>query len=134
VHITDLRLEQVNSLYTHYSHQPIDSSKLVVIPFTSQAIEQAGLESDLVINATPMGMHPNIEKCAWPEAIALPRQTCIYDLVYNPMETTLLKRAAAAGLPCRNGLGMLVEQAALAFECWTGFSPSRLRMLEAVRP
>ncbi|PKN99955.1 MAG: shikimate dehydrogenase [Chloroflexi bacterium HGW-Chloroflexi-4] len=134
VRITDLRQEQVDSLYTHYSIQEIDSTKLAVIPFTPQAIEKAGLESDLVVNATPMGMHPNIEKCAWPDAIALPGQACIYDLVYNPMETRLLNHAAATGLPNRNGLGMLVEQAALAFEIWTGFSASRLHMLEAVRP
>lgn len=134
IRITDLRQEQVDSLYTHYSAQNIDSTKLEVIPFLPQAIEQAGLISDLVVNTTPMGMHPNVEGCAWPEDFSLPRQACIYDLVYNPMETKLLKRAAAAGLPCRNGLGMLVEQAALAFERWTGFSPSRSRMLEAVRP
>ncbi|MDO9120903.1 MAG: hypothetical protein Q7U31_03885, partial [Anaerolineaceae bacterium] len=65
---------------------------------------------------------------------ALPTQACIYDVVYNPMDPRFLIRAAAAGLPCRNGLGMLVEQAALAFERWTGFSPSRSLMLEAVRP
>lgn len=132
--ITDLRQEQVDSLYTHFSAQDLDASKLEVVPFTPQSIEQAGLESDLVVNATPMGMHPNIESCAWPEAIALPTQACIYDVVYNPMETRFLIRAAAAGLPCRNGLGMLVEQAALAFERWTGFSPSRSLMLKAVRP
>lgn len=134
VSITDLRQEQVDGLYTHYSAQDFDSSKLEVVPFTPKAIEQAGLTSDLVVNTTPMGMHPNIENSAWPENIALPTQTCIYDVVYNPMETKLLKYAFAAGLPCRNGLGMLVEQAALAFERWTGFSPTRSRMLEAVRP
>lgn len=134
IHITDLRQEQVDSLYTHYLTQDLDSSKLEVIPFTPKSIEQAGLASDLLVNTTPMGMHPNVEGCAWPEDFSLPRQACIYDLVYNPMETKLLQRAAAAGLPCRNGLGMLVEQAALAFERWTGFSPSRSCMLEAVRP
>ena len=134
VRITDLRQEQVDSLYTHYSAQELDSSRLEVIPFTPQAIEAAGLDSDLVVNATPVGMHPNVDHCAWPENIPVPARACIYDVVYNPMETKLLKLAAAAGLPCRNGLGMLVEQAALAFECWTGFSPSRTRMLEAVRP
>lgn len=133
IRILDLHQEQVDGLYMHYSAQDLDSSKLEVIPFTPRAIEQAGLESDLVVNTTPMGMHPNIENCAWPENIALPSHACIYDVVYNPMETKLLKRATAAGLPCRNGLGMLVEQAALAFERWTGFSPSRERMLEAVR-
>ncbi len=133
VRITDLRQEQVDSLYTHYSAQELDSSRLEVIPFAPQAIETAGLDSDLVVNTTPVGMHPNIDHCAWPGNIPLPARACIYDVVYNPMETKFLRLAAGAGLPCRNGLGMLVEQAALAFECWTGFAPSRTRMLEAVR-
>jgi shikimate dehydrogenase len=134
VRITDLHPEQADSLYTHYSAQKLDSYKLEVIPYTPQALEQAGSVADLMVNTTPMGMHPNVDNCAWPEAIALPEHACIYDVVYNPIETKLLKRAADAGLLCRNGLGMLVEQAALAFERWTGFSPSRSRMLEAVRP
>ena len=42
------------------------------------------------------------------------------DTVYHPMETPLLAAARARGVPCANGLGMLVHQAALAFEMWTG--------------
>lgn len=134
VRITDLRPEQAEGLFTHFSFQPMDSSKLEVIDFNPQSIEKAGQACDLIVNATPVGMHPNIDNCAWPNSLPLPAHACIYDVVYNPMETKLLKLAAAAGLPCRNGLGMLVEQAALAFERWTGFSPSRSRMLEAVKP
>jgi len=134
VRITDLRPEQADSLFTHFSFQPMDSSKLEVIDFNPQSIEKAGHACDLIVNATPVGMHPNVDNCAWPETLPLPAHACIYDVVYNPMETKLLKLAAAAGLPCRNGLGMLVEQASLAFERWTGFSPSRSRMLEAVKP
>lgn len=134
VRITDLRPEQAASLLAHYSAQELDSSKLEVIPFSPQTLEQAGLSSDLVVNATPMGMHPNMDNCAWPEGIPLPEHACIYDVVYNPIETKLLKIAKNSGLPCRNGLGMLVEQAALSFERWMGFSPSRSQMMEAVRP
>lgn len=134
VRITDLRPEQAEGLFTHFSFQPMDSSKLEVIDFNPQSIEKASQACDLIVNATPVGMHPNIDNCAWPDSLPLPAHACIYDVVYNPMETKLLKLAAAAGLPCRNGLGMLVEQAALAFERWTGFSPSRSRMLEAVKP
>ena len=42
------------------------------------------------------------------------------DTVYHPAETPLLAAARARGVPCANGLGMLVHQAALAFEMWTG--------------
>jgi shikimate dehydrogenase len=56
----------------------------------------------------------------------------VYDLVYNPRETKLVREARAQGLQATTGLGMLIEQAALAFEFWTGCSPSREIMRTAV--
>ncbi len=78
------------------------------------------LDVDLIVNATPLGMFPQVDSCPWPEGLPLPHGAAIYDLVYNPAETRLLRLAHAAGLRARNGLGMLAEQAALAFELWTG--------------
>ena len=49
----------------------------------------------------------------------------IYDLVYNPRETKLVRDARAQGLNATTGLGMLIEQAALGFEFWTGHTPPR---------
>lgn len=88
--------------------------------------------ADLVVNATPAGMFPRVDGCAWPEAVPLPAHAAVYDLVYNPRQTRLLSRARAQGLLVRNGLGMLVEQAALAFELWTGCRAPRPVMSEAV--
>ncbi len=56
--------------------------------------------------------------------LPFPHQALIYDLVYNPRETKLVKDACAAGLSATTGLGMLIEQAALSFEIWTGRKPS----------
>jgi shikimate dehydrogenase len=72
---------------------------------------------DLVVHATPVGMHgeaPVID----PDRLN-PAQLLV-DTIYHPMETPLLAAARARGVPCANGLGMLVHQAALAFELWTG--------------
>ena len=72
---------------------------------------------DLVVNATPLGMRgeePPID------ANRLNPSQFAVDTVYHPMETPLLATARARGVPCTNGLGMLVHQAALAFEMWTG--------------
>ena len=72
---------------------------------------------DLVVNATPLGMQgeaPAVD----PER--LNSGQFVVDTVYHPMETPLLAAARARGIPCTNGLGMLVHQAALAFELWTG--------------
>ena len=86
----------------------------------------------LVVNATPLGMSPKAEDCPWPEGLPFPRVATVYDLVYNPRETLLLQRARAAGLCAASGIGMLVEQAALSFACWTEREAPREVMFEAV--
>jgi shikimate dehydrogenase len=77
-------------------------------------------------------MHPLEDVSPWPDEVSLPRNAAVYDLVYNPRETRLVKQARAAGLPATTGLGMLVEQAALAFERWTGREAPRDVMMAAV--
>jgi shikimate dehydrogenase len=72
----------------------------------------------LVVNATPVGMQGEAWELFAPERLN-PGQFVV-DTVYHPMETPLLAAARARGVPCANGLGMLVHQAALAFELWTG--------------
>ena len=132
VRITDLYPQQAIGLHDHFSQQSIDITKLEVTEFSPAAIRQAANGAHLIINTTPVGMHPNVEACPWPEGLPFPKNVCLYDVIYNPAETKLMTLATAAGLPTRNGLGMLVEQAALSFECWTGFHPSRSLMLDGV--
>jgi shikimate dehydrogenase len=86
----------------------------------------------LIVNTTPVGMSPNIDRSPWPENLPFPPHAAIYDLVYNPHETKFVRDACAQGRLAMTGLGMLIEQAALAFEIWTGHKPSREMMLEAV--
>ena len=86
----------------------------------------------LIVNTTPVGMAPNIDQSPLPENLSLPRHVSIYDLVYNPGETKLVKDARAQGLNATTGLGMLIEQAALSFEIWTGTRPSREIMRASV--
>jgi shikimate dehydrogenase len=74
---------------------------------------------DLVVNTTPVGMFPH------PDASPLdPEQLrgagCVIDLIYNPLETRLMKDAAKYGIPCANGLRMLVAQAVEAHSIWHG--------------
>lgn len=86
-----------------------------------------------VINATPMGMSPQTDECPYPPELKMPPRAVVYDLVYNPAETVLLRRAHQQGLPAANGLGMLVEQARLAFACWTGITPPSEALWTALR-
>jgi len=72
----------------------------------------------LVINATSAGLR---SQDAPPIALArLPRPAAVFDMVYNPPQTALLREAGALGLPHANGLSMLVHQGAKALEIWTG--------------
>lgn len=85
----------------------------------------------LVVNTTPVGMVPLVESSPWPDGAPWPEHGLAYDLVYNPLETVFMRQARVAGLKAVGGLGMLVEQAALAFERWTGFHAPRKVMLQA---
>jgi len=87
---------------------------------------------DLLVNTTPLGMIPATETSPWPENIPLPEGIAVYDLVYNPRETRLVSESRAAGLLATTGLGMLIEQAALAFEIWTGKNPPRDPLYQTV--
>ena len=77
-------------------------------------------------------MAPNIERSPWPENLPFPSHAAIYDLVYNPRQTKLVRDAHHHGLHATTGLGMLIEQAALSFYIWTGQDPSREIMREAI--
>lgn len=76
---------------------------------------------DLLVNCTPIGMHPHVGQTPVPaEALGT---GLVYDLVYNPPQTRLLREAAAAGCGTIGGLDMLVAQAEAQFEWWTGVRP-----------
>ncbi|MEP0545757.1 MAG: shikimate dehydrogenase [Rhodothermales bacterium] len=76
--------------------------------------------SRLIVNATPLGMHPHEDATVWPDAEDFGDGQTVYDLVYAPTETRLLRDAASRGARTVGGLAMLVGQAAAAFEQWTG--------------
>ena len=85
----------------------------------------------LVVNATPLGMQG--EAGPVPVESLNPGQLVV-DTVYHPMETPFLAAARAHGIHAVNGLGMLVHQAALAFESWTGLDAPVAAMRAAPRP
>ncbi|MGC1377177.1 MAG: shikimate dehydrogenase [Anaerolineales bacterium] len=86
---------------------------------------------ELLVNTTPLGMSPDVTVSPWPDGLSFPH-AAIYDVVYNPRVTALVRHARAVGLRAETGLGMLVSQAALSFETWTGRAPSIVAMFAAV--
>jgi shikimate dehydrogenase len=84
----------------------------------------------LMVNTTPIGLFPNINESPLTNDVTLPPGLVVYDLVYNPVQTALLTFTQSQGNLALSGLGMLVYQAALAFEAWTGKKPS-VQMMES---
>jgi shikimate dehydrogenase len=86
---------------------------------------------DLIIQTTLIGMSPKINE----QPISLNnlrKQTVVCDIIYNPLETQLIKDAYQKGASIQNGLDMFVYQGALAFEKWTGIFPDVERMRDNV--
>lgn len=78
-------------------------------------------EAALIVNATPLGMYPNINQAPVRETDKqfLAGKTC-YDIVYNPLKTKFLKMAEEVGARCIGGVEMLIQQGNHSFELWTG--------------
>ena len=101
------------------------------LPLTLQTLKEQTAEAHLLVNATPIGTWPEVDKSIWPEDLAFPGHLTVFDLVYNPRQTKLLRQARAAGAKAIGGLGMLVHQGAVAFELWTGEKAPVETMYEA---
>ena len=87
---------------------------------------------DMLVNATPVGTAPRVDDM--PVTLEGPLTgRLVYDLVYNPPDTALLRRARSLGAEVIGGLPMLVAQAAAQFHWWTGMSPSSSLMYDAAR-
>jgi 3-dehydroquinate dehydratase/shikimate dehydrogenase len=83
---------------------------------------------DALVHCTPVGMWPNCEACLFRDNIPA---DLVFDMVYNPLETTLLRRAKDEGLDVVPGLQMFLEQAVHQFETFTGESAPRAVMERA---
>ncbi|EJL47144.1 MULTISPECIES: shikimate dehydrogenase [Brevibacillus] len=88
-------------------------------------------DSSLLINTTSIGMLPNVQDTPVP-ADWLHSGLIVSDLIYNPLETRLLREAQAIGATVHSGVGMFVNQGALAFELWTGTDAPTEVMREVV--
>ena len=90
----------------------------------------------LLVNATSVGMWPYVDSSPWPKDVAYPSEVPLFDLVYNPQETALMRMAREAGARAENGLGMLVHQGAESLRLWSGREPDvcimRTACLEAL--
>jgi len=125
------RREQAESLRSIIKDAKVSRSNFQIFPWTPLGFLEASDNCALIINATPLGMQPKVDASPWQPDMPLPPDAFVYDLVYNPAQTSFTRQARADGLRASNGLGMLVEQGALAFELWTGKTAPRDVMRKA---
>jgi shikimate dehydrogenase len=83
------------------------------------AIEEHMGSADLIVNCTPVGMHPKEDASLVPDHLFKPGQV-VFDVVYNPLETKMLRQARAKGLTVIQGVEMFINQAILQFERFAG--------------
>jgi shikimate dehydrogenase len=114
--ITDLELSKAEDLATEIK----DNTDVEVVTIGQEKIADIIADLDLLVDSTPVGMHPNVDVDPVVGADLLHQDLIVYDVVYNPQETVLLQAAKRAGATAVSGLGMLLYQGVIAFEIWTG--------------
>jgi shikimate dehydrogenase len=112
-------LERAQRLVSDLGSRPGYADRLRALPLTTETLVESTHAADLLVNATTVGMWPRVDGSVWPDGVPVPAHLTVFDLVYNPLETRLLRQARRSGTRAIDGLGMLVRQGALAFDMWT---------------
>lgn len=116
IYVANRNIDRAQDIVASFPEFPLQP-----LPLTSEALTEVLPEVSLLINTSARGLHGenhpelNLEY--------MPRHGKVYDIVYNPLETPLLRAARESGLGAIDGLGMLVEQGAESFRLWTGVLP-----------
>jgi shikimate dehydrogenase len=97
---------------------------------TSEQFAKSVKGADIVVNATPLGMRSDDPLPLDPDHLS--KETFVFDAIYIPAETQLLKAAREKGCRTLSGIGMLVHQGAAAFKIWTAVEPNIALMREVV--
>jgi shikimate dehydrogenase len=91
------------------------------------------VDTDILVNATSIGMYPNVDAMPPVDLSGAPRAMLVCDAVINPPDTPLLRAARERGLPTLDGLAMLVYQGVIGFELWTGRKAPEQIMKDALK-
>ena len=112
--------------------EKITGKQIIPAPLEQASEKSAFDASGLVINTTSLGMHPKVDASPLIDTDNIRPDLVLYDTVFNPLETELMRSFKAKGAPAFGGLDMLVFQGARSFEIWTGTEPPTDVMKQAV--
>jgi shikimate dehydrogenase len=126
--IATRRVEQAGELACSLRYV---SREVSAAPLERSVLEKEIVDASLLMNCTPAGMWPDVESSPLPEGMRLHDSLLVYDLVYKPRPTRLLREAAGEGCRTQDGLAMLINQGAAAFKIWTGHAAPVGIMMES---
>jgi shikimate dehydrogenase len=113
---------------------PLSDTEIITLPWEQDALAEGISHCDLLVNCTPMGMKHGADAEKSPVGAGMiPAGILVYDVVYNPPQTPLLREARLAGAETLGGLSMLVYQGAISFELWTGKRAPGTLMMDTAR-
>ena len=113
----------------------LERSKKIAAEVGCKAVDWAAryrLPYDCLVNATPVGMHPNVDETPFDTEHLRPYMV-VFDTVYNPENTLLVKEARSIGCRIVTGVDMFVRQAAIQFRIWHDREPPHAVMREALK-
>ncbi|MPN04770.1 Shikimate dehydrogenase (NADP(+)) [bioreactor metagenome] len=90
-------------------------------------------DTDILVNATSIGLYPNVDDIPNIDLDTILPTMFVQDVIPNPAITPFLRAAQARGARWNTGTGMLINQAALNIEMWTGLKPDKAVMLKALQ-
>jgi 3-dehydroquinate dehydratase/shikimate dehydrogenase len=113
----------------------LERAKKIAAEVGCKAVDWAArhrMPYDCVVNATPVGMHPNVDESPYEKEHLRPYMV-VFDTVYNPENTLLIKEARSVGCRIVTGVDMFVRQAAIQFRIWHGTEPPAQVMRDALK-
>jgi shikimate dehydrogenase len=117
--ILNRTLQHAQDLVSEVNRRSEYTTRARALPLTAETLIESSRSADLLVHSTTLGMWPHVENTIWPLDVPVPPGLTVFDLVYNPLETALLRHTRLSGAQAIDGLGMLVWQGAFAFELWT---------------
>ena len=121
--IINRTLEKAESIAQKIS--TISDCLCIALPANSDDAKTFIEKSDIIINTSAMGMKPYEDLSPLSNDIKLSEEQIVYDIVYTPRKTNLIKQAELAGCMAINGMGMLFMQGVFSYEIWTGLFPDK---------
>ncbi|MGM0788109.1 MAG: shikimate dehydrogenase [Thermodesulfobacteriota bacterium] len=118
----------------HIANRTHEKARLLAGDLNAQAVpvqDISEISFDIMVNTTPVGMHPDTDAMPVPESVLRPGMY-VMDIIYNPLRTNLLAKAEIAGCRVIDGVGMFVFQGAAQFSLWTGIDAPVAQMRQAV--